>query len=171
MFTTPFHSRRGDRFVNSAFPKKKNSAQKTKDIFILWQKKIKANVCRNSTFQVDRTKNAIGKRRLTSSNRATMSALHRKNDTTNLFGYKLGELTGNNKALPFFSAKKTIQTFTVPFKPLRCCLRSDKLVKGHVWKFWRDLTFAHARYILHIFDAWFDPSIKSHFLMVFFLIL
>ena len=65
----------------------------------------------NYTFQVNRTKNATEKRRLTSSNRAAMSALHKKNDTTNLFGYKLGELTGNNKALPFFSGKRTIQTF------------------------------------------------------------
>ena len=72
---------------------------------------MKANVCRNSTFQENRTKNATGKRRLTSSNRAAMSALHRKKDATKLFGYKLGELTGNNKALPFFSGKKTIQTF------------------------------------------------------------
>ena len=29
-------------------------------------------------------------------------ALHAKNDTTNLFGYKLGESTENNKALLFF---------------------------------------------------------------------
>jgi len=28
-----------------------------------------------------------------------LSALHAKNDTTNLFGYKLGDLTENNKAL------------------------------------------------------------------------
>ena len=66
-------------------------------------KKMKANVCRNSTFQVNRTKNGTGKRRLTSSNRAAMSALHRKKDKTNLFGYELGELTENNKALLFFS--------------------------------------------------------------------
>ena len=39
------------------------------------------------------------------------SALHAKNDTTNLFGYKLGESTENNKALLFFSGKETIQTF------------------------------------------------------------
>ena len=38
-------------------------------------------------------------------------ALHaNKNDTTNLFSYKLGESTENNKAL-FFSGKETIQTF------------------------------------------------------------
>ena len=38
-----------------------------------------------------------------------LSALLAKNDTTNLFGYKLGESTGNNKALLFFSGKETIQ--------------------------------------------------------------
>ena len=40
-----------------------------------------------------------------------LSALHVKNNTTNLFGYKLGESTENNKALLFFSGKETIQTF------------------------------------------------------------
>ena len=41
-----------------------------------------------------------------------MSTLQRKNDTTNLSGYKLGELTGNKKkALLFFSGKKTVQNF------------------------------------------------------------
>ena len=40
-----------------------------------------------------------------------LSALHAKNDTTNPFGYKLGESTENNKALLFFSGKETIQTF------------------------------------------------------------
>ena len=40
-----------------------------------------------------------------------LSAVHAKNDTTNLFGYKLGESTKNSKALLFFSGKVTIQTF------------------------------------------------------------
>ena len=40
------------------------------------------------------------------------SALHAKNDTTNLFSYKLGKSTENNKALLFFSGKGTIQTFS-----------------------------------------------------------
>ena len=48
----------------------------------------------------------------TSRNRAAiLSALQAKNDTTNLFGYKLNEWTENNKALLFFSGKETIQTF------------------------------------------------------------
>ena len=38
-------------------------------------------------------------------------APHATNDTTNLFGYKLGESTENNKALLFFSGKETIETF------------------------------------------------------------
>ena len=59
-------------------------------------------------------------------------ALHAKKDKTNPFGYKLGESTENNKALLFFSGKETVQTFSVPFKPLRCCLRNDKLVNCHV---------------------------------------
>ena len=54
--------------------------------------------------------------------------IHAKNDTTNPFGYKLGEATENNKAPLFFSGKETIQTFIGSIKPLRCCLRSDKLV-------------------------------------------
>ena len=40
-----------------------------------------------------------------------LSALHAKNDTTNPFGYKLGESTENNRALLFFSGKEIIQTF------------------------------------------------------------
>ena len=43
-----------------------------------------------------------------------LSALHAKNDTTNLFGYELGESTENNKAVLFFSSKETIQTFSGP---------------------------------------------------------
>ena len=54
-----------------------------------------------------------------------LSALHAKNDTTNLFDYKLGESTENNKALLFFSGKETIKTFNG-------CLRSDKLVNCQV---------------------------------------
>ena len=40
-----------------------------------------------------------------------LSALHAKNDTKNLFGYKLGESTQNNKVRLFFSGKETILTF------------------------------------------------------------
>ena len=42
-----------------------------------------------------------------------LSALHANDDTTNLFDYKLGESTENNKALLFFSGEVTIETFNV----------------------------------------------------------
>ena len=47
-----------------------------------------------------------------------LSALHAKNDTTNLFGRKLGELTENNKALLFFSGEETSQTSNVSIKAI-----------------------------------------------------
>ena len=47
-----------------------------------------------------------------------LSTLHAKNDTTNHFGYKLGESTENNKRLLFFSGKETIQTFNGSIKAI-----------------------------------------------------
>ena len=41
-----------------------------------------------------------------------LSALHAKNNTTNPFGYKLGESTEKDKALLLFSGKETVQTFS-----------------------------------------------------------
>ena len=55
LFTTLVYSRRRSRFVNSAFSNKKILAQKSK--FIYEKKNLKGNVCRNSTFQVNRKKN------------------------------------------------------------------------------------------------------------------
>ena len=88
-----------------------------------------------------------------------LSVLQAKNDTKNLFGRKLGESAENNKTLPFFSVtelRKQFKLLAVPFKSLRCCLRSDK----HVWKFYKDL-FLNFRVA-----SWPDLSVKSYFLMV-----
>ena len=41
-----------------------------------------------------------------------LSALHARNDTTNPFGYKLGESTENYKAILFFSGKETVKTLS-----------------------------------------------------------
>ena len=73
---------------------------------------MKANVCRNSTFQVNRKENSKEEDVLPRAIEPPfLSALQAKKDTTNLFYYKLGESTENNKALLFFSGKETIQTF------------------------------------------------------------
>ena len=41
----------------------------------------------------------------------------------------------------YFSSqvRKQFKLLAVPFKPLRCCLRNDKLVNCHVWEFCKDL--------------------------------
>ena len=116
LYTTPVYSPRRDRFVNSAFPNKKNLAQKRN--FYVWQTNLKANVCRNSTFQVNTRKNATWRRHLTTSyfqqrsrHFFIFSALHAKNDAKNLFDSKLRESTENNKAILFFACKETIKTF------------------------------------------------------------
>ena len=81
----------------------------------IWPKQtnLKANVCRNSTFQVNTRKNAHEDEVLPRGTESPfLSALHAKNDTTNPFGYKLGESTENNKAFLFFSGKETIQALS-----------------------------------------------------------
>ena len=96
--------------MNSPFPNQKHLAQKSKFIYDkqIW-KQMFAEILRLKQ---------IGKRMLHEDDllpRATklpfLSALRAKNDTTNLFGYKLGKSTENNKALLFFSSKETVQTF------------------------------------------------------------
>ena len=68
-----------------------------------------------------------------------LSALHAKNDTTNPFGYKLGESTESTKLYFSSQARKQFKLLAVPFKPLGCCLRNYKLVNCHVSKFCKDL--------------------------------
>ena len=67
----------------------------------------------------------------------------------------------------FFSSqvRKHFKLLAVPFKSLRCCLQSDKLVNCHVWKFCKDL-FLNCRV-----SSWPDLSIKSYLWMVSSLIL
>ena len=61
--------------------------------------------------------------------------------------------------------RKQFKLLAVPFKSLRSCLWSDKLVNCHVWQFYKDL-FLNCRV-----SSWPDLSIKTYFLMVSSLIL
>ena len=49
-----------------------------------------------------------------------LSALHAKSDTTNPFGYKLGESTENNKALLFFSGSTLQIKILIRFTLCKC---------------------------------------------------
>ena len=72
---------------------------------IFMTKNLTANICRNSTFQVNRKKHVPGRRRLTSSNRAAIlvSTSCEERHNKPFWPYKLRESTENNKALLFFS--------------------------------------------------------------------
>ena len=67
----------------------------------------------------------------------------------------------------FFSSqvRKQFKLLAVPFKSLRCCLRSDKLVNCYDWKFYKDL------FLNFLVSSWPDLLIKSYLLMVSSLIL
>ena len=66
---------------------------------------------------------------------------------------------------PSLVRKQFKLSLAVPFKSLRCCLRSDKLVNYHFGKFYKDL------FLNFLESSWPDLSIKSYFLMVSSLIL
>ena len=61
--------------------------------------------------------------------------------------------------------RKQFKLLAVPFKPLRCCLRNDKLVNCHVWKFCKDL-FLNSRVIwsvnqIVLFNGFFSDLLRS----------
>ena len=130
----PVYSRRRDRFVNSAFPNKKHLAQKLK--YIYEKTNLKVNVCRNSTFQVNR------KRMLPEDDvlsRATeppfflfLSDFMRRPTRQTFLTINLASQQKTTKLYFSSQVRKQFKLLTVSFKPLRCCLRREKLVNCHV---------------------------------------
>ena len=91
LFTTPVYSPRRGRFVNSAFPNKKNLAPK-RGLFMT--NKFESKCLQKFYVQVNTRKNAnIHEDDVLPQGTESpfLSALRARNDTINLFGYKLGE--------------------------------------------------------------------------------
>ena len=61
-----------------------------------------------------------------------LSPLHVKNDTTNFLAINLASQQKTTKLHFSSQVRKQFKLLAVPFKPLRCCLRNDKLVNCHV---------------------------------------
>ena len=130
-FTTPVYSPRRGRFVNSAFPNKKNLAQKRSlfmtnkfeskclQKFYVSSKHEKECYMKTTSYleQPDRHFCRHFMRRMTPQTFSVIN-LASQQKTTKLF----------------FSSqvRKKFKLLAVPFKSLRCCLRSDKLVNCHV---------------------------------------
>ena len=130
-FPTPVYSRIRSRFVNS---RKQNLAQKSK--FIYDKQVLKANVCKNSTFQVNRKKATSY---LEQPSRHFCEPFMWRTSQQTLLAINLASQQKTTKLYFSFQLRKQLKLLTVPFKPLRCCFRSDKLVDCCVWKFCKDL--------------------------------
>ena len=92
---------------------------------------MKANVCRNSTFQVNREKNATGRRRLTTSRHFCQHFMRRTTQQT-FFTINLTRQQKTTKLYFSSQVRKQFKLLTVSFKPLRGCLQSDKFVNYHL---------------------------------------
>ena len=92
---------------------------------------LKANVCRNSTFQVNREKNATGRGRLTTSRHFCQHFMRRTTQQT-FFTINLARQQKTTKLYFSSQVRKQFKLLTVSFKPLRGCLQSDKFVNYHL---------------------------------------
>ena len=128
----------------------------------LWQTNLKVNVCRNSTVQVNTRKNTTWKTTsyLEEPNRHFCQHFMRRTTQQTISVINLASQQKTTKLFFSSQVRKQFKLLAVPFKSLRCCLRSDKLVNCHVWKFYKDL-FLNCRV-----SSWPDLSIKSYSLMV-----
>ena len=102
----------------------------------IWQTNLKANVCKNSTFQVNRKKATSY---LEQPSRHFSEPFMWRTSQQTLLAINLASQQKTTKLYFSFQLRKQFKLLTLPFKPLRCCFRSDKLVDCCVWKFCKDL--------------------------------
>ena len=132
LFTTPIYSPRRGRFVNSAFPNKKNLAQQ-RSLFMT--NKFESIKCLQK-FNVSSKREKECYMKTTSyleePNRHFCQHFVRR---TTQQTFSAINLASQQKAMRlFFSSqvRKQFKVLAVPLKSLRCCLRSDKLLNCHV---------------------------------------
>ena len=113
----------------------------------LWQKNLKGNVCRNSTFQVNRKKIDTGRRRLQyleQPSRYFCQHFMRRTTQQTLLAINLASQQKTTKLYFSSQVRKQFKLLAVPFKPLRCCLRKTcelpclKILQRSIFKLTRD---------------------------------
>ena len=162
---TPVYSPRRGRFVNSAFPNKKNWAQK-RSLFMT--NKFESKCLQKFYVSSKQEKECYMKTTsyLEAANRHFCQHFMRR---TTQQTFSAINLVSQQKTTKLFFSSQVRKQFKLlaelPFKSLRCCLRSDKLVNCYVWKLYKDL-FLNCRV-----SSWPDLSIKSYFLLISSLIL
>ena len=90
----------------------------------LWQTNLKANVCKNSTFQVNRKKATSY---LEQPSRHFCEPFMWRTSQQTLLAINLASQQKTTKLYFSFQLRKQFKLLTVPFKPLRCCLSTFKL--------------------------------------------
>ena len=138
LFTILFYSRKRDRFVNSAFPNKKHLAQ-NRSIFMT--NKFESKCLQKFYVSSKHEKECYMKTTsyLEEPNRHFCQHFMRRTTQQTFLAINLASQQKTTKLYFSSQVRKQFKLLTVPFKPLRCCLRSDKLVNCHVWKFCKDL--------------------------------
>ena len=131
LLTTPVYSRRQSRFVNSTFPNKK-IWPKNRSLFM-------TNKFERKCLQKFYVSNKWEKecyRKMTSylEQLCRHFCQHFMRRTTQQTLLAINLASQQKTAKLYFSSQvmKQFKLLMVPFKPLRCCLRSDKLVNCHV---------------------------------------
>ena len=133
LLTTIANSRRRGRFVNSAFPNEKDVAQKSNK----FESKCLQKFCVSSKYDKECFMKTTF--HLEEPNRHFCRHFMRRMTHQTFSVINLASEQKTTKLLFSSQVTKQFKLLTVPLKPLRCCLRSDKLVNCHVWKFYKDL--------------------------------
>ena len=131
LFTTPVYSPRRDRFVNSAFPNKKNWAQK-RSLFMA--NKFESKCLQKFYVSSKHEKECYMKTTsyLEEPNRHFCQHFMRRTTQQTVSAINLASQQKTTKFFFSSQVRKQFNLSAVPFKSLRCCLRNDKLVNCHV---------------------------------------
>ena len=148
LFTTRVHSCRKSRFVNSAFPNKK-IWPKNWSLFMTnkFESKCLQKVYVSSKWEKEWYRKTTSY--LEQPSRHFCQHFMRRTTQQSLLAINLASQQKTTKLYFSSQVSKQFKLLTVSFKPLRCCLRSDKLLNCHVWKFYKDI-FLNFRVILSV---------------------
>ena len=130
LFTSPVYLPRRDRFVNSAFPDKKNLAQQRS----LFMTNKFASKCLQKFYVSSKQKKECYMKTtsyLEEPNRHFCQHFMRRT-TQQTSAINLASQQKTTKLFFSSQVRKQFKLLAVPLKSLRCCLRSDKLVNCHV---------------------------------------
>ena len=133
----------------------------------LWQTNLKAHVCRNSTWKNECYMKTTSY--LEEPNRYFCQHFMRRTTQQTFSAINLASQQKTTKLFFSSQVRKQFKLLAFPFKSLRCCLWSDKLVNCHVWKFYKSIfkladLICQSNCTFYWFPLWFC---WDHFLCIY----